>query len=232
MGAESKTLARKAYEILLKRIVSIEYEPGTVLNENGLVADLGISRTPIHAACIRLHQERLIDFLPKKGMQVTSIDAEMIREIHDIRDIIEPYAIREYGNRINKDHLLEFLHIFQDHNTTRNTLYETDVRMHMEIVAQTENHLLCDYYSSLQNQFERISNICGQREANRLYESNGEHISMLIALINDNLPEAEDAIRYHLRKSREAAYRVIVIKSYGPGPDIPQPDTKEEHDVR
>lgn len=205
------SLSTEVYRILLKRIVSIQYEPGTILNENGLVTELGISRTPIHSACIRLNQENLISFLPKKGIQVTTLDAEAIREIHDIRMLIEPYAIRNFGNRLNKDHLLEYIKLFQSPNTTREDLYEADVKMHMEIVAQTHNKLLCNYYASLQNQFERISNICGQREKERIAASNQEHVNMLIALINDDLESAEKATLYHLQLSREAAYRVIVI---------------------
>lgn len=210
MAADS-TLSNEAYKILLKRIVSTQYEPGTILNENGLVTELGISRTPIHAACIRLNQENLMTFLPKKGVQVTTIDAEAIREIHDIRMLIEPYAIRNFGNRLNKEHLLEYLRLFQSPDTTREVLYKADVKMHMEIVAQIHNKLLCNYYSSLQNQFERISNICGQREKERLSVSNKEHVDMLIALINDNLEVAEEAAKRHLQLSRESAYRVIVI---------------------
>jgi DNA-binding GntR family transcriptional regulator len=211
MVSSNSSLSTEAYKILLKRIVSIQYEPGTILNENGLVAELGISRTPIHSACIRLNQENLISFLPKKGIQVTKLDAEAIREIHDIRMLIEPYAIRNFGNRLNKDHLLEYIKLFQNPDTTREDLYEADVKMHMEIVAQTHNKLLCNYYASLQNQFERISNICGQRETERLNASNQEHVDMLIALINDDLESAEKAALYHLQLSREAAYRVIVI---------------------
>lgn len=224
MAAEDSSLSTEAYKILLKRIVSIEYEPGTILNENGLVTELGISRTPIHSACIRLNQENLISFLPKKGIQVTTLDAEAIREIHDIRMLIEPYAIKNFGNRLNKQHLLDYLKLFQHPDTTRDVLYEADVRMHMEIVAQTHNRLLCNYYASLQHQFERISTICGQREQKRLKESNKEHVDMLIALVNDDLLSAERAAMYHLQRSREAAYRVIVI-----WPTLGKPDDRQDN---
>lgn len=208
----TENLNEKAYRTLLQRIISVEYKPGESLNEAGLVADLGISRTPIHAACIRLQQEGLIEFLPKKGLRVTQIDAENIREIHDIRDLIEPYAIRVFGNRLNKQHLLEYIEIFSNPDSTRTLLYVTDTKMHMEFVSQTHNKLLCDYYRSLQNQFERISNLVGEMDNKRLYGSNGEHVELLTALLSDDLISAERACREHLKLSREAAYRAIILK--------------------
>lgn len=211
MIPKDSSLSTKAYKILLKRIISTQYEPGEILNENGLVTELGISRTPIHSACIRLNQENLISFLPKKGIQVTTLNADAIREIHDIRMLIEPYAIRNFGDRFNKGHLLEYIKFFRDTEISREALYEADVKMHMEIVSQTHNKLLCDYYASLQNQFKRISHICGQREKERLSASNKEHVDMLIALMNDDLELAEKALLHHLQISREAAYRIIVI---------------------
>jgi DNA-binding GntR family transcriptional regulator len=213
-------LSDKAYSILLQRIISIKYKPGQELNEAGLVNDLCISRTPIHAACIRLAQEGLLEFLPKKGLRVTDIDAETIREIHDIRDLIEPYAIRNYGSSIDKGHLLEFIKIFSDDNSSRSLLYASDTKMHMEFVMQTHNKLLCNYYHSLQNQFERISNLCGEAEKERVYVSNKEHIDILVALMSDNLEAAEEACRVHLRKSREAAYRDIVFTNKADYPDM------------
>lgn len=212
-------LNAKAYKILLQRIVSGEYKPGSTLNEAGLVNDLGISRTPIHSAMIRLQQEHLVEFLPKKGLRVTDITAETIREIHDIRDLIEPYSVREFGRQISKDRLLYFLEVFNGKNSSDTSaenlllLYESDVSLHMEFVSQTRNKLLCDYYASLQNQFERIANICGQNDIDRLFASNEEHTNIILALLKDDITTAEEAVRKHLRLSREAAYKTLVINS-------------------
>lgn len=207
-------LNEKAYQIILNRIVSIEYEPGTLLNEVSLVSDLGISRTPIHTACIRLERENLVELLPKKGFRVTEIDAEMIRDIHDLRDLIEPYAIRTAGRQLDKTKLMHYLDLFSSQDTPRKVLYETDTLMHMDFVRQTGNHLLFDYYTSLQNHLERISNICGKRDPNRIYESNREHVKLLNALLVDDIDGAVTALKEHLTLSRRAAYRSLLNKPH------------------
>ena len=210
----SENLNSHAYNTLLKRIVSTEYKPGEVLNESSLVDDMGMSRTTIHSAMIRLQQEHLIDFLPKKGFRVTSITPDTIREIHDIRDMIEPYAIRCARRPMSKDRLLHYMNIFKqsDGEEYRRILYAADSEFHMDVVLQSDNSLLCDYYRSMQPQFERISNLCGEADAGRLEFSNKEHLDIILALLQDDTEGAEQAIRRHLRQSREAAYRYIVIE--------------------
>ena len=210
----SENLNSHAYNTLLKRIVSTEYKPGEVLNESSLVDDMGMSRTTIHSAMIRLQQEHLIDFLPKKGFRVTSITPDTIREIHDIRDMIEPYAIRYARRPMSKDRLLYYMNIFKqsDGEEYRKLLYTADSDFHLDVVLQSDNSLLCDYYRSMQPQFERISNLCGEADTGRLEFSNKEHLDIILALLQDDTEGAEQALRRHLRQSREAAYRYIVIE--------------------
>lgn len=207
----SNTLVDSAYNILLKRIVSIEYAPGTVLNEQGLVGELNISRTPIHAACIRLSQDGLIEFLPKKGLRITEIDADFIRDLHDTRDLIEPYAVENFGRDIPKDLLLNYLHIFENPDSPRELLFRTDLDMHMATVLQTKNRLLCNYYKGISHHIERISTVCGEYTPGRLIESNQEHIDFLLALLQDDIPAATASIRDHLKKARASAYHAAII---------------------
>ena len=209
----SENLNSHAYNTLLQRIVSTEYHPGEVLNESSLVDDLGVSRTTIHSAMIRLQQEHLIEFLPKKGLRVTSITPDTIREIHDIRDLIEPYAIRYARRPMSKDRLLSYMDIFDQSSgeESRKRLYTADSEFHLDIVLQSDNSLLCDYYRSMQPQFERISNFCGEADAQRLHDSNQEHLDIILALLRDDTKGAEQALLRHLRQSREVAYHSIVI---------------------
>jgi len=66
-------LAVKAYETLVKKIICLEYQPSQHLEENQLVEDLGIGRTPIREALVRLHGEKMVESHPKKGVIVRPI---------------------------------------------------------------------------------------------------------------------------------------------------------------
>ena len=56
-----------------------------------------ISRTPMRDALGRLEQEGLITILPKKGLMVSPITDEDVHSIYEVRLLVEPYALRVYG---------------------------------------------------------------------------------------------------------------------------------------
>ena len=97
----STKLSDTAYDELLSRIISCKYPPGSLLSEEKLVAELGISRTPIRSALIRLQQEHLVQIISKKGILVSEITPEGIRDMFNLRNLIEPYAIREFGGNFS-----------------------------------------------------------------------------------------------------------------------------------
>ena len=84
---------------LKTKILNCEYRPNEFLNEQKLCAEMGnISRTPMRDALGRLEQEGLITILPKKGLMVSGITEEDVHSMFEMRLLVEPYALRTYGN--------------------------------------------------------------------------------------------------------------------------------------
>jgi DNA-binding GntR family transcriptional regulator len=69
-----------AYEWLKRRIVSLELLPGSTIDEAALVKLLGVSRTPVREAIVRLGAEGLIELLPNRGARVASMDLSQLQE--------------------------------------------------------------------------------------------------------------------------------------------------------
>ena len=97
----STSLKDKAYSIIKERILTGKYESGIMLNEVALSEELGISRTPIREALNDLEHEMLVKVLPKKGTQVCGIDFEVVRDLFQVRILIEPFIIQQYGPLID-----------------------------------------------------------------------------------------------------------------------------------
>ena len=201
-----------AYKTLLERIVSCQYKPGSWLNEELLVEELGVSRTPIRSALIRLQQENLVEIMPKRGIQVVPVTPNSIRDLFNLRDLIEPYAIYNYADHFEKDQLLQFLNIFssQDQSVPPEKTFENDAMFHIAIVSQTRNALLISYYESMQNQLTRIAYMGTAASKRRLADSNKEHSEILLALLKDDREEALEKLRLHLKEGRESAYQTIL----------------------
>ncbi|UTR10255.1 GntR family transcriptional regulator [Evansella sp. LMS18] len=93
-----------AYEFIKKAIILGDYSPGERLTEQNLAKELQISRTPIREAIKRLESERLITPL-KRGVIVRKFSKEDIKQIYDLRALLEGYAAAEAASRRNKIHL-------------------------------------------------------------------------------------------------------------------------------
>ncbi|MEA3422623.1 MAG: GntR family transcriptional regulator, partial [Bacillota bacterium] len=55
------------YNELKRRIIELEYEPGSAINEKDLVNEFQVSRTPIREALLRLSQIGLVEMRPRVG---------------------------------------------------------------------------------------------------------------------------------------------------------------------
>lgn len=92
------------YNKLRERIVYIEYEPGTVLNEQRLATEFNISRTPLRTVLFRLEWEHLIKILPRTGIQVTELELNRIMNVYQARLEIEDAIGRMAAKRFAPTH--------------------------------------------------------------------------------------------------------------------------------
>jgi DNA-binding GntR family transcriptional regulator len=88
-----ESLESVAYREIKGRIVSADFLPGTLLSENELSAELGISRTPVHAAIARLEEEGFVTSLPKRGFLVSELSFSDFFEMHETIGALEAYAL-------------------------------------------------------------------------------------------------------------------------------------------
>lgn len=218
----STKLSDTAYDELLSRIISCKYPPGSLLSEEKLVAELGISRTPIRSALIRLQQEHLVQIISKKGILVSEITPEGIRDMFNLRNLIEPYAIREFGGNFKKDQLIYYLNLFSGKysNDEYQIVFDSDVQFHTDIVRLTGNAFLCAFYDSLQKLLSRITLICGVSVTDRVEKSNQEHVEIVLSLLKDDKESAVSMLETHLKEARESAYQAILIQKNSPPENI------------
>ena len=114
MSAQARTTRKQAaYEYIKKKILSCMYEPGVVMNEQTLCDELELSRTPVRDALSRLEQEGLVNIMPKKGFMVTALKLGDINHIYEVRLLLEPYALRRYGRRLDREELVRLRELME-----------------------------------------------------------------------------------------------------------------------
>jgi len=84
-----RSLAAEAYRAIYRNIISLEYEPGQRLEENQLVEQLGIGRTPVREALLSLAADLLVESSPGKGYTVRPITIQNTKAAFDALKILE-----------------------------------------------------------------------------------------------------------------------------------------------
>jgi GntR family transcriptional regulator, rspAB operon transcriptional repressor len=80
------------YAELKAAIVALRLAPGEPLRESALAEQLGVSKTPIREALMKLEQEGLVETVSFKGAVVTSYSRRDLVEIYELRELLEGFA--------------------------------------------------------------------------------------------------------------------------------------------
>jgi DNA-binding GntR family transcriptional regulator len=89
------TVSDMVYQIIRDGILQGAFEPGERLRQDELAEAIGVSRIPVRSALMQLDAEGLITFHSYRGAIVTSVTVDDMREIYEIRALVEPHALRK-----------------------------------------------------------------------------------------------------------------------------------------
>lgn len=100
-GAIDRRLLREdVYRRLRDSIVDGVFAPGEQLRDVELAAWLGVSRTPVREALLRLAEAGLVVAQPGRSTIVSSLDAQEVREARDVVAAMHEVAVREAVGRL------------------------------------------------------------------------------------------------------------------------------------
>lgn len=150
MDNSSKSfLENKIYLTIKKAIVDRELAPGDKLSEESLAQMLHVSRTPIRSALKRLSYERLVQIIPNRGAYVTQPTVKEVKEVFEMRILLEGYAVVKACENIELHAgLLERL---EDSIKSEEKAYEKNdfgevlghvMNLHVEIASLAQNEML------------------------------------------------------------------------------------------
>ncbi len=93
-GAGPGTAAQHALDGLRRALIAGELGPGDRVRQEELAEAMGISLSPVREALAVLEQEGQVTYRPRRGYFVTELDLAQVREIYELRDVLEERAAR------------------------------------------------------------------------------------------------------------------------------------------
>jgi len=198
-----------AYQAIRRRILDNVYPPGHQALESALADDLGISRTPVREALIRLANEGLVEVIPRHGMRVLPVSPLDMREIYEVLTALESAAAEMLARRKPSDAELKPL-VDATRDMARalkaNDLdgwAAADERFHQKLVELTGNRTLIDAVARLGDRVHR-ARMFTLRLRPKPVSSTQEHMAMLERVRGGDAAGAVEVNRAHReRASRE-----------------------------
>lgn len=207
----SRTTSAGVFEAVsahLNELRSEITEPVRVREED-LANQLGVSRTPIREALIRLNSTGLISLQPGRGALLQPLSDRDYLEWLQLREQLEGFAAHEAALNASKRDVLALRGIFEPfiepgEAEAKSALYaKANVTFHVEMIRLANNRLLervWAFFGHRQTSYRRKTIV----RLNRSAESLREHFEIIDAIERRDSDQAESLARAHVRQLRIA----------------------------
>jgi DNA-binding GntR family transcriptional regulator len=202
LAVKQPPAADRVYSHVKQGVLDRRYEGGTLLTEGELAEAVGVSRTPVREALLRLEVEGLIKLYPKKGAMVLPVSAQEIADVVETRMLVEEHAVRKaVPPSPALVARLEELLTRQKAEAAAGDLAAaavTDRCFHAEIVRDGGNEILSRLYDQLRDRQLRMGVAIMNAHPDRIAKSLTEHEEILDALRAGDADRAVELVHRHV----------------------------------
>lgn len=205
-------LGQQVYQYLLDQIYTMALEPGTQLGIGEIADQLGVSRSPVRDAFLRLMAEGVLELLPNGGYRVIKFTRKYIDDVFVVRHALELTAVRLSVQNLDRERvrrLRDAWLAFGAAEPADSTLLErhsqADQDLHQVIAEMSGNLLLKDALDKIIAIAALIRrwHYAGNIPHRHLMMTVTEHLSILDAMLALDAEGAVAALDDHLTRARE-----------------------------
>ncbi len=199
-----RQVSDQVYEALKKAIVSLRLPPGTSISENRICRQVGVSRTPVRGAIIRLVEDGLIEVFPQKGSFVAPIKLSAVRNNHFIRKSLELAVLRRAAQAWSADRAAKSRHILERQAAALDAddleqFHELDEAFHRSFCDAAGLEGVWSTIQIAKARVDRVHRLAGGQ--GRLPLVTLEHRAILDALDSGDGERALSSLDYHLEQA-------------------------------
>jgi DNA-binding GntR family transcriptional regulator len=205
---QTRTLADQVYDHLLRQISTGVFPPGTPLRELDLVAQLGVSRTPIREALLRLAEYGLLE-MAGRSVQVRRLSPEDVQHVFQVREALEGEAIRQACGRLTAEDFTRLETLVADCGEATPdrvaACIELDITLHRLIALRSGNPILAREIRKLHDLMQLAHKQVA--DSGRLARELHCHRAIIAALRAGDRRGSCRALLGHLRLARQTIVR-------------------------
>lgn len=204
---KTQSLADQIFERLEADILIGKYPYGTLLTETALSDELGVSRTPVREALSRLEQENLV-LDTKKGMQVLGITENDLKDIYEIRFLLEGMAVASFIENLTEEKLallreiLDFQEFYGGKHDSTRVMFK-DSEFHEYIYKNCGSPILCQTLLPLHKKVVKFRK-ASIEHTGRTEKSISEHKALYNAIALRNVELAIKLVHEHITNAKKS----------------------------
>lgn len=212
---ESALLSDRAYQLIKHKIATLQFPPSSLINEQELMEELGIGRTPIREALRRLEVENLVTIVPRRGTFVSELSITDLQALAEIRQELEGLAARLAAERIDEGEITQMEALFEgfEQAVTREgneVLMDRDKRFHHLLYRATRNKFLEDILDQLYTLSLRLWYFSLERlSPEAMQAAMKDHLQVIEALKEGDADRAEQAMQRHVERFQKQMKAVL-----------------------
>jgi DNA-binding GntR family transcriptional regulator len=216
-------LTDSVYDELRRAIIGLRFRPGDVLRESAIGRELGVSKTPVREAFLKLEHDGLVKLIPFRGAQVSGYDANDVREILGLRAILQGECVRQVATEGDQE-MLEILR--ENVATSRKAAERGDVDRVISLLdefddilmSRIDNRRAVSLLDNLRDHMMRIGQLTSEIPG-RTAKSIEEHAAIVDALETGDADVAGNAMRAHIESVLADEIEALALNDEGEIPE-------------
>ncbi len=210
MSVDASTATGRAYAWARNAILDGRLATGTLVSEGEVAEAVGVSRTPVREAFLRLQSDGMLRLYPKRGALVVPVTAEEVVEVIDARALVEPWAFARVAAGTEAASVAARLLAWI---ATQAGCWErgdgpgfqdADRRFHEEVLTAAGNDLVLRFYATLRDRQVRLGAVATRANADRAAQILEEHAAIAAAVAAGDASTAADLVGAHVAATGSA----------------------------
>ncbi|MCU1666093.1 MAG: hypothetical protein QOI36_613 [Pseudonocardiales bacterium] len=204
---QTDTVNAQVLDALRAAVISGELPPGTLHSVQTLATQLGVSRTPVREALIKLAQQRMVRFERNRGVRVLQTSLHDLEEVFALRLLLEVPATRRASQQIDESGRRELRRLYQAMERCARAddeyrMWEHDRRFHLVVLQASGNLRLAEYVDGLRDMVLRRG-VSTAGLSRSLDDIVAEHREVLDRIEARDADGAAEAMQAHLLRTAE-----------------------------
>jgi DNA-binding GntR family transcriptional regulator len=203
--ASPGAVSQRVADYLRNAILGGDIAPGQRVRQEEVAERFGASRLPVREALRMLAAEGLIEHQTNKGARVPRLDMHEVDVIYQMRERLEPLALRQSIPHLTEDDLRRLEHIQGQIETTSDVgrFLELDRELHLLTYIGCDTDQLTSMVTRLWNSTQHYRRAFVSSSApGRMWVINAEHRLLLDAIGRRDSTDAERYLNGHIRRTR------------------------------